>query len=352
MADLTTSLQQRVQAAVEARQALCIVGGNSKSFYGNPCQGEIFSLAEHRGIVEYDPAELVITARSGTTLKEIEQALAENNQMLAFEPPHFGDNATLGGSIASGLSGNRRPYAGAARDFVLGCKIINGNGEVLSFGGQVMKNVAGYDVSRLMTGALGTLGVILEVSLKVLPVPAREVSLVQQLPVGKALIKMNELAGQPIPLSAATYYDGHLYLRLCGAEQAVEQAITQVSGEIHDDQHSFWESINEQTHRFFKPGQNLWRLSVNPGAPLTGLEKDYLLDWGGAQRWVYTDADAQTIRAAIAKQGGHASCFRRYDNDIEVFHPLTGKLKELHVNLKSAFDPHGIFNYERMYPGI
>lgn len=352
MSDLTQVLQSQVQAAIDNQQALRIEGGNSKAFYGNTVNGETLSLQEHCGVIDYDPAELVITARSGTPLSEIENVLAENNQMLAFEPPHFGSNATLGGTIACGLSGNRRPYTGAARDFMLGCKIINGNAEVLSFGGRVMKNVAGYDVSRLVTGSMGTLGVLLEVSLKVLPKPAKEITLVQQLSTSDALLRMNQLAGQAIPLSAATYYDGHLYLRLSGAEQAVEQALTVVSGELHDDGHLFWDSINEHRHRFFKAEASLWRISVSPDAPLLDIEDDILFDWGGAQRWVYTGCDANTLRELVTQQGGHATCFRNPVNDVEFFHPVTGKLKELHLNLKSAFDPRGIFNYQAMYPGI
>lgn len=352
MADITESLQSQVQEAVDNHQALRIEGGNSKAFYGRTVKGETLSLKNHNGIIDYDPAELVITVRSGTQLSEIEETLAANNQMLAFEPPHFGEKATIGGTIACGFSGNRRPYSGAARDFILGCKIINGNAETVSFGGQVMKNVAGYDVSRLMTGAMGTLGVVLEVSLKVLPKPAKEITLVRQLSTSDALQQMNQLAGQPIPLSATTYYDGHLYIRLSGAKQAVEQALTVVSGEQHEDGHVFWDSIKEHTHRFFKADQCLWRVSVNPAAPLLDIENDFLLDWGGAQRWLYTDNNADTLRELVAQQGGHATCFRNPTNDVEVFHPLDGKLKQLHLNLKSAFDPNGIFNVNAMYPDI
>jgi len=352
MSDLSAPLQAKVQQAIDNQQPLRIEGGNSKHFYGREVKGEVLSLQGHNGIVDYDPAELVITARSGTPLLEIEKTLADNNQMLAFEPPHFSETATLGGSVACGLSGNRRPYSGAARDFMLGCKIINGQADVLSFGGQVMKNVAGYDVSRLMTGSMGTLGVLLETSLKVLPKPIKETTLIHQLSVKDALQKMNKLAGQSIPLSAVTYYDGHLYLRLSGTEQAVDQARTRVGGETIDNGHSFWSSINEQTHRFFKPNKPLWRISVRADAPLLGNEEDYLLDWGGAQRWIYTNSNADTLHDLVAQQGGHATCFRHPDDGVDVFHPLATKLKELHVNLKTAFDPHGIFNLERMYSGI
>lgn len=352
MADITHILQSQVSTALENHQALRIEGGNSKAFYGHEVKGETLSLQQHTGVIDYDPAELVITARSGTALSEIEKTLSDNNQMLAFEPPHFGSSATLGGTIACGLSGNRRPYTGAARDFMLGCKIINGNAEVLSFGGQVMKNVAGYDVSRLMTGSNGTLGVILEVSLKVLPKPAKEITLVQQIKVEKALLQMNQLAGQPVPLSAATYYDGHLYLRLSGATEAVNQALNSVKGEVLEHSRSFWNSINEHTHRFFKSDKTLWRISTKASSPVNANDKDILIDWGGAQRWLYSDNDASSLRQLVEQQGGHATCFRNASDDVEIFHPVSGKLKELHLNLKSAFDPRGIFNYERMYPGI
>lgn len=347
--DKTDSLQAQVHGAMAAQQSLVIEGGNSKDFYGNNVKGETLSLQGHSGILDYDPAELVITARSGTSLKEIECTLADNNQMLAFEPPGFGDDATIGGTIACGFSGARRPYAGAARDFMLGCKIINGNAEVLSFGGQVMKNVAGYDISRLMTGALGTLGVLLEVSLKVLPVAEKEITIRKETTVDGALAMMNRLAGQAFPISAATYYDGHLYIRLSGTESAVKNAEQSLGGEHINDNTSFWSSINNHQHRFFKPGKTLWRVSVAADTPLLGIENDVLLDWGGAQRWIYSDADTQTIRQLVAKQGGHATCFRNAHKDVPVFHPLSGKLKQLHANIKNAFDPRGIFNYEKMY---
>lgn len=344
-------LQDQVQQAIDENIGLIIQGGNSKSFYGNAIQGETLSLQGHSGILDYDPAELVITARSGTPLKEIEQTLVDNNQMLAFEPPSFGDNATIGGTIACGFSGARRPYTGAARDFMLGCKLINGKAEVLKFGGQVMKNVAGYDVSRLMTGALGTLGVLLEVSLKVLPIAEKEITLRKEYKVDDAISIMNQLAAQAIPLSAAVYYDGHLYLRLSGTRAAVDSAAKTLGGETISDNTSFWSSINNHQHRFYKSNKPLWRVSTAATSPLLGIEEDVLLDWGGAQRWLFSDSDAKTLRKLVEEQDGHATCFRNADTT-EIFHPLAGKLKQLHLNLKAAFDPHGIFNYQKMYSEI
>ena len=349
--DRTDSLQEQVQQAIDNQQSLVISGGNSKTFYGNNITGEPLTLNNHVGIIDYDPAELVITARTGTPLKEIEQTLADNNQMLAFEPPGFGD-ATIGGTIACGFSGARRPYAGAARDFMLGCKIINGNAEVMHFGGQVMKNVAGYNVSRLMTGALGTLGVLLEVSLKVLPIPEKEITLRKEKSINDAITTINQLAGQAVPLSAAVYYDGHLYVRLSGTASAVNSAEQALGGERISDNTSFWRSINNHQHRFFKPGKTLWRISVAPNAPLLGIEDDVLLDWGGAQRWIYTSADTGTLRNLADKHGGHATCFNNAPSDVDIFHPLSSKLRQLHLNLKTAFDPRGIFNYEKMYEDI
>ena len=352
MPDNTDSLQTQVQQAVDSKTSLVIQGGNSKVFYGNFIEGKTLSLQGHEGIINYDPAELVITARAGTPLKDIQQALADNKQMLAFEPPAFGDNATIGGTIACGFSGARRPYTGAARDFMLGCKIINGNAEVLSFGGQVMKNVAGYDVSRLMTGALGTLGVLLEVSIKVLPVPEKETTLRKEYKADEALSIMNQLAAQAIPLSGAVYYDGHLYLRLSGTEAAVDKAKRTLGGETISDNTSFWLSINNHQHRFYRNEKPLWRVSVAATAPLLGIEEDILLDWGGAQRWIYNETDAASLRSLVEQQDGHATCFRNAGNNNEVFHPLTNKLKQFHLNLKSAFDPYGVFNSKKMYSDI
>lgn len=350
--DKTESFQVTVQQAIDANQKLVIAGANTKSFYGNNVAGETLSLQGHHGIIDYDPAELVITARTGTPLKEIEQTLAENNQMLAFEPPNFDEDSTIGGTIACGFSGARRPYSGAARDFMLGCKLINGNAEVLSFGGQVMKNVAGYDVSRLMTGALGTLGVLLEVSLKVLPIPEKEITLRKESAVDKAIAEMNQRAGQAVPLSAAVYYDNHLYIRLSGTQPAVDNAAKTLGGETLSDNTSFWSSINNHQHRFFKPGRTLWRISVAATTPMLGIEDEMLLDWGGAQRWVYSRANAMSLREKVSQLGGHATCFRNAPDDTEIFHPLPNILKQLHLNLKNAFDPRGIFNHGKMYKNI
>lgn len=350
MTDQTDALRDAVVQAAAAGTPLSIVGGGSKNFYGRTASGQPLALAGHRGIVRYEPTELFVTARAGTPLREIEATLAERGQMLGFEPPHFGASATLGGAIACGLSGPRRPYAGAARDFVLGVRLLNGNGEVLRFGGEVMKNVAGYDVSRLMVGALGTLGVLLDLSLKVLPRPALELTLVQTCSSTRALTLCAQWSGQPHPVSATAWVDGALYVRLSGAASAVRTAAGQVGGEPVADGAAFWLALREQTHPFFAGAAPLWRIAVPPATPPLDVPDEGLWEWGGAQRWLRGDISAATIRAAAAAAGGHATLFRGGDRRGEVFHPLSPKLLELHRRLKQSFDPHGLFNPGRLYP--
>jgi len=342
-------LQQTVQTAARNRAALKIVAGGSKSFYGRQGQGEILDLSGHQGVINYHPSELVITARSGTRLAGIQQTLAENGQMLAFEPPSFGVSATLGGTIACGFSGCRRPFVGAARDFVLGCKIINGQGEVLSFGGEVMKNVAGYDVSRLMVGAMGTLGVLLEISLKLLPIPQQEITCAFQLRKTEAMNKMLKLALQSLPLSAMSYDGERLTVRLSGSESAVQAAVKKTGGEQLLNGKQYWHDLKEQQLDFFQSDKPLWRISVSPATPELPLAGDCYVDWGGALRWLKTNAPAEKIFACAAETNGHATLFRTADRNDHIFQPLTGKLQTLNHNLKKAFDPQGIFNPYRMY---
>jgi glycolate oxidase FAD binding subunit len=344
--DLTPELAEQVREAAKRATPLRILGGGTKSFYSSgPVEGRTLSVVAHRGIVSYEPTELVITARAGTPLAEIEQALAERRQMLGFEPPHFGPGATLGGTIACGLSGPRRPYAGAARDFVLGVRILNGKGECLRFGGQVMKNVAGYDVARLMAGALGTLGVLLEVSLKVLPRPAVELTLALPMDAAEAIRRMNELAGRPLPLSAACHLGDTLYIRLSGSETAVKAARQRIGGEPVAQDEAFWLRVREHTHGFFAGdlGIPLWRLSVPPATPPLELPGKWMLDWGGAQRWLRSPAPAEEIFEAARAAGGYATCWRGGGGQNR-FQPLPPALAALHRRLKAAFDPAGILN--------
>lgn len=350
--DRSRALQERVKLAIETRQPLCIRGGGSKDFYGREPYGEVLDISRHRGIINYEPTELVITACAGTALREIEETLAQRRQMLAFEPPAFGTQATLGGTIACNLSGPRRPYAGAARDFVLGVKIINGRGEILSFGGEVMKNVAGYDVSRLMAGAMGTLGILLEVSLKVLPRPEMELSLVHhEMPPDAAFEIIHRWSALPLPISAVCYYERQLHVRLSGTEGAVRAAQNSMGGEAIDDRSAdeFWRLVKEHRHEFFTSQDPLWRLSVASDTPQMALNGNWLHEWNGAQRWLVSEETPQAIRKASARAGGHATLYRNGQNRQDVFHPLPGPLMKIHQRLKEAFDPTGILNPGRMY---
>jgi len=352
MADISAALQQQVQDAISSKTSLNICGGNSKTFLGRHPEGETLPVSAHRGIVEYDPRELVLTARAGTPLAEIEAALSDAGQMLTFEPPHFGEQATLGGTIACGLSGPRRPYAGAARDAVLGCKMINGRAELLHFGGQVMKNVAGYDISRLMVGAYGTLGVLLEISLKVLPRPASSITLIHECPQEEAIQRMSQLLSEPMPVDAACYHAGHCHIRLSGSEQAVKHAHEHLGGEVIEKAAPFWHSLREQQLPFFHSAAPLYRVMVKPGTAPLPISGSWLLDWGGAQRWLVSDEPVASIRERVAAVGGHVTCFRSHDSHNEVFEPLGAALLTIHQRLKNSFDPHGIFNRGRMYPGL
>jgi glycolate oxidase FAD binding subunit len=350
MEQILKSFQDRIAAAVSERHALRIVGGASKDWYGNTLRGDVLDTRAHSGIVHYDPTELVITARCGTPLTEIESALAKHNQMLAFEPPHFGSSATVGGMVACGLSGPRRQAAGALRDFVLGAVLMDGKGEVLHFGGQVMKNVAGYDVSRLLAGSMGMLGLLLEASIKVLPRPVAERSLRIAMPQHEALSLVNHWGGQPLPISASAWHDDVLTVRLSGAGAAVDAATRKLGGvTIADaDANAYWNSLREQTHAYFAGTQALWRLSLPSTTPALGLAGAQLIEWGGAQRWLRSDATAGEIRAAAEAVGGHATLFRGGAKDGGVFHPLAPAVARVHRNLKSAFDPHGVFNPGRL----
>ena len=354
MQEIIDRLSRTIKDAAAQKRPLCIRGGGSKDFYGGTLRGDQLSTAGYRGIVEYEPTELVITARAGTRLVEIEAALREKGQMLAFEPPHFGPAATLGGCIAAGLSGPRRAYAGAARDFVLGVRLIDGKGGDLRFGGQVMKNVAGYDVSRLVTGSLGTLGLLTEVSLKVLPVPASETTLHLKRTEAEAVAAMNEWAGKPLPITATAFRDGDLGVRLSGAGSAVEAAANKLGGTVVDPAQAgrFWAGIREQTDPFFAGDAPLWRLSVKPTTPPLGLSGTQLIEWSGALRWLKSGADAKSIRDAASRAGGHATLFRGADKSVGAFQPLAPALMKLHRNLKRTFDPAGIFNPGRLYPDL
>ena len=356
--DIVAVWSERVRKASAEGRPLRIRGGGTKDWYGQALEGEILDTRAHSGVVSYDPAELVITARAGTPLAEIEATLAAHGQMLPFEPPHFGAHATLGGAVAAGLAGPRRASAGAVRDFVLGAVIMNGQGQVLHFGGQVVKNVAGYDVSRLLAGSLGTLGLMLELSVKVLPMPQSETTLQFDASGSDAVRKLNEWGGHPLPITASAWRNGTLALRLGGAEAAVKAARTSLGGEVVDavEAERFWGGLREQTDSFFAaiaPNAALWRLALPSIAEPLQLPGNQLMEWGGAQRWWITETDAQTVRITARQAGGHATMFRAgrdYDRSPGVFTPLPAPLMAIHRGLKAAFDAAHVFNRGRLYP--
>jgi len=353
---LLRQFADRIRSAADAGGKLRLRGGGTKDFYGCALSGEAFDTREYSGVVSYEPTELVVTARCGTPLTELEAMLAAEKQMLSFEPPHFGAGATLGGCVAAGLSGPRRaangPAYGAVRDYVLGCRLMDGRGDALRFGGQVMKNVAGYDVSRLIAGSMGTLGLILEISLKVLPLPVARATLKFAMTESETLARLNELGGRPLPVTATMWHSGELYLRLEGAAAAVDAACVKLGGARLDEGGAalFWQGVREHTGPFFGGPDPLWRLSVASTAGPITLDGTQLIEWGGALRWWKTDADAAAVRKAAKAAGGHATLFRGSERSSGVFAPLDPVLAKLHRNLKAAFDPAGVFDHGRLYP--
>jgi glycolate oxidase FAD binding subunit len=348
-------IQERIREAAGRGAPLRIRGGGSKDFYGNAPRGEILDTRAHAGVVDYEPTELVITARCGTLLSDLEKILLEKNQQFAFEPPHFGPGATLGGCVAAGLSGPRRASAGSVRDAMLGAKILDGRGQLLAFGGRVMKNVAGYDVSRLLAGSLGTLGLVVEASLKLLPRPPEELTLKFEMPQAKALEALRRWGGRPLPISASTWRDAELAVRLSGAASAVRSAAQTLGGESlpASDATRLWIGIREQTDPFFAGETPLWRLSLPVQAPEVNLHGAQLLEWGGALRWLraegHAGTDAAAVREVASRAGGHATLFRAAQKPQGAFAPLPPLLARLHRDLKRSFDPAGIFNPGRLY---
>ena len=365
------ALIERVQWARETRGTLCIRGGDTKAFYGGGPRGEPMDMGGLLGISSYEPTELVVTVRAGTKLAELEAVLAEKGQCLAFEPPRFAPGGhdsgtvprggTVGGMVAAGLSGPSRAAVGAVRDHVLGLTLLNGKAEMLSFGGQVMKNVAGYDVSRVIAGSMGVLGAICEVSLKVMPLPAATATLRFEMDQAGAIRQLNEWAGRPLPLHASAWWQGLLVLRLSGAAAAVRAAAQSLGGELVPPELAagFWDGLRDHGDEYFvnaraalDSGATLWRLSLPPTAPPLALDGDCLIEWGGAQRWLSATLPAATVRDAAAAVGGHATLFMGHDRSAGVFAPLKSPLDRIHRELKRAFDPDGVFNPGRLYPGL
>ncbi len=343
----------------EARAPLRFTGHGSKDFYGEAPSGSPLSTLSLNGITAYEPSELYVSALAGTPLVDVEARLAQQRQRLAFEPPRFGGRGTVGGMVATGLSGPTRAALGSVRDHLLGAVIIDGRGELLSFGGTVMKNVAGFDVSRALAGSMGQLGLITEVTLKVLPLPASTATLRFEFDQSAALTAINRWGGQPLPIEASAWWDGALLLRLAGAAAAVEAATRQLGGDVipADMATPFWTGLRDQSDEFFvgaeravAGGARLWRLGLPSTAPALKLHGEQLIEWGGAQRWVVTPMEPAALREAVAAVGGHATLFRAQDKACGAFAPLSAPLAAIHRRLKASFDPHGVFNPGRLYP--
>jgi glycolate oxidase FAD binding subunit len=355
MDEILARMVESVQSAARERRALCIRSGGTKDFYGNTPRGNLFDPRAWTGIENHEPSELVITVRAGTPLREVELALGAKHQMLAFEPPHFGSTATIGGCIAAGLAGPRRSSAGftygGVREAVLGARLLDGRGRLMHFGGTVIKNVAGYDVSRVLAGSLGVLGVIIDLSLKVLPCPENEVTLLFEMSEIRALEQLNMLGGQPVPLSASCWRDDRLWLRLSGSAAAVESAARMQGGERVEKSRAaaFWQGLREQNDGWFGAAPPLWRISVPSVAEPLSLAGEQSIEWGGALRWLRTDLPLAVVRARAQALGGHATLFRGGDRKEGVFTPLTASIAAIHRRLKDEFDPAGIFNPGRMY---
>jgi len=354
-------LVERVRAARADKTPLDIQGGGTKAFYGEAPRGEPLDVTGLAGISSYEPSELVVTARAGTPLAQLEAALAECGQCLPFEPPRFAGVGTVGGMVAAGLAGPARAAVGGLRDYVLGATLLNGRAELLAFGGTVMKNVAGYDVSRALAGSMGCLGVICEVSLKVLPVAHATLTLRLEMDEAQAVQRMNEWGGQPLPLNATAWWEGTLVLRLSGAVAAVRAAREKLGGEVvqADMAAGFWAGLRDHSDEFFaaaalavQGGAGLWRLSVPATTPPLKLSGEQLVEWGGAQRWLCTSAPATAVREAATAAGGHATLFRALDKRAGAFTPLKPPQDRIQRALKASFDPDGLFNPGRLYPGL
>jgi FAD/FMN-containing dehydrogenase len=354
-------LIDQVGDACSRRCRLDIRGGGTKAFYGAPPLGEPLDLRGLAGISSYEPTELVVTVRAGTPLAELEAALEECGQCLPFEPPRFSAGGTAGGMVAAGLSGPARASVGSVRDHVLGVTLLNGRGEILTFGGQVAKNVAGYDVSRLIAGSWGILGVICEASLKVLPTNPAAATLCFDCDARQAVDRLNAWASLPLPVTGSAWCEGCLYLRLSGAIAAVSAACGKLGGTVLDPDaaSAWWLCVRDQTHEFFalgeadlRRGECLWRLSVPATAAPLKLPGRQFIEWNGAERWFRTAADARDVRAAAMLVGGHATLVRGADKSAGVFTPVSGVLMRIHRGLKDAFDPQRIFNPGRLYADL
>ncbi len=356
--DISLELQNSVRDAISNNSPIYIHGGNSKLFFGNIVNATPLDVSKHTGIIDYDPTELCITVRAGTLLSDIEKALDAENQILPFEPPQYTPNATIGGALATGISGPRRAYSGSARDAILGVKIINGEGEIASFGGQVMKNVAGYDLSRMMVRSHGTLGVILEASIRLLPKPKNEVTVSLEESQSFALDYFQSLRTQQLPVTASAWFNGQAFIRLSGSEKSLDYQLKKLTANTNakpvDNTTQFWADIRDHKHHFFgRTDKPLWRLSLPPASEeIKQINDNQLIEWGGAQRWVNTNTPANIIHNSANSRNGYATLFQGNIPETPCFPKLDENLMKLHKQLKKNMDPSGIFNPGRIYSGL
>ena len=356
--DISQDLQHFIKEAIAAKIPFFIQGGGSKDYYGNPVEAGPLDVSPHSGVISYEPTELCITVRAGTPLSEIESLLAEHQQILPFEPPQYTDRATIGGAIAAGIAGPRRAYSGSVRDAILGVQIINGEGEIVNFGGQVMKNVAGYDLSRLMVRSLGTLGLILNVSIRLIPKPEQDLSLVFEASQEDALAFFEGLRKQLLPITASLWKDNMVYMRFSASEKILKSTRAKIAAQkeidVLADGDNFWQSIRDHKDDFFSYSDKpLWRLSLPPVSDkILRINDPQLIEWGGAQRWVNSNAPANIIHSIAMSRGGYATAFKRRAPGTAVFPTLEPKLLALHRQLKRKMDPHAVFNPNRLYQGV
>jgi glycolate oxidase FAD binding subunit len=347
--DIAKQIQQQLIDASSNKQPLQIIGNGSKSFYGRSAAGDPLQVKEHTGIIDYQPDELTITARAGTPLSEINDLITDHGQMLPFEPPTFSGSATLGGCIASGLAGPRRPWTGATRDYVIGIRLLTGDGRDIRLGGKVMKNVAGYDLFRPMTGALGTLGVMLEITLKLLPLPEHEISFRIDAGEQEMVRLLHDWTYASLPLSAASHSCGKFNIRLSGTRSSIDDSITKLPADREDLSPDYWQQLNEQQLDFFTGNEALYRFVVPANAPATNTPGDSMLDWGGALRWQKSTLPFDEVQHIATKLGGSVALYRNGNRDKEVFPALPENLFTLHQRIKQVLDPAGILNPGRLY---
>lgn len=360
MSDFLDDLCKRVELAARNNTQLRPVGGGTKNFYGGPLQGEEVDMRQWAGIVEYEPTELVITVKPGTPLAEVEEALAAQKQELAFEPPRLGNQhgnaGTIGGAIVSGLAGPARLSRGGVKDYLLGCTLLDGKGQLLQFGGVVMKNVAGYDVSRVIPGSMGTLGIATELSIKVMPVAPAEATIQFELNVNGAIAQSNEWLSKPLPISATFFENGKLTVRLRGASAAVQAALKNMGGQemATEQAQAFWTQVRDQQHGFFNRDGDLWRIAVPPTTVDLALHGDSVHEWGSGLRWFRADAGTgeEQIRALAKRVGGHATLYRTSNDGarVQAFQQPDAVMLKLQRRLKEQFDPAGVFSINRLSP--